>query len=96
LALIEKNQLPDVIQESAQRHRMSEAELVQGNDPEWDSYLATLETKANAHVLLSLPPIHDVVLIEAIDSLKAIQVTQAPVPTTTAANAAPAASASLQ
>ena len=70
LILIKDNQILDVIQESAERHRMTEAALVQGQDPEWDDYLASLEQRP---VLLSLPVIHDVVLISALDSLKAIR-----------------------
>jgi hypothetical protein len=71
--LIKDNHILDVIQESPERHRLSEATLVQGQDPEWDDYLASLEQKP---FLLSLPVIHDVVLITALDSLKAIQLSQ--------------------
>jgi hypothetical protein len=77
LTLIKDNQILDVIQESAERHRMSEASLVKGQDPEWDEYLASLERRS---VLLSLPVIHDVVLISALDSLKAIRLSQRPSP----------------
>jgi hypothetical protein len=95
LTLIRDNHILDVIQESAERHRMSEASLVQGQDPEMDEYLASLEQKP---VLLSLPVVHDVALISALDSLKAIHFAQgtAPAPATTTANAAPPASASVQ
>jgi hypothetical protein len=95
LMLIRDNHIDDVIQESAQRHRMSEASLVQGQDPEWDEYLASLEQKP---VLLSLPVVHDVALIRALDSLKAIRFSQGTVaaPVTATANAAPASSTSVQ
>jgi hypothetical protein len=96
LALIRDNHLSEVIQESSERHRMSEAELVQGNDPEWDDYLASLEKKPDAHFLLSLPPIHDVVLISAIDSLKAIRVSQGLSPSSSDATTTTSAPASLQ
>jgi hypothetical protein len=94
LTLIKDNQILDVIQESAERHRMSEASLVQGQDPEWDDYLASLEGRP---VLLSLPVIHDVVLISALDSLKAIRLSQRPSPPAQAtADASPSASTSVQ
>jgi hypothetical protein len=95
LTLIRDNHVMDVIQESAARHRMSEASLVQGQDPEWDDYLSSLEQKP---VLLSLPVIHDVVLISALDSLKAIRFSQATAPaqSTTTANASSPPSASVQ
>jgi hypothetical protein len=93
LMLIRDNHILDVIQESAERHRMSEASLVQGEDPEWDDYLASLEKKP---VLLSLPIIHDAVLIRALDSLKAIRLSQRPLPAQATANASPPASSSVQ
>jgi hypothetical protein len=94
LVLIKDNQILDVIGESPERHRMSEASLVQGEDPEWDDYLASLERKP---VLLSLPVIHDVVLISALDSLKAIRLSQRPSPPVQAtADASPPASTSVQ
>ena len=55
---------------------MSEASLVQGQDPEWDDYLSSLE---KGPVLLSLPHIHDPVLIAALDSLRAIRFSQGPI-----------------
>ncbi|MCE0485078.1 MAG: S41 family peptidase [Methylacidiphilales bacterium] len=73
LVLIGHHGIQDVIQEYPQRHRMSEAALVQGDDPEWDDYLASLKKKP---FLLALPTIHDVVLISALDSLKAIRLSQ--------------------
>jgi len=94
LTLIKDNQILDVIGESPERHRMSEASLVQGQDPEWDDYLASLERRS---VLLSLPVIHDVVLISALDSLKAIRLSQRPSPPAQAtADAAPSVSTSVQ
>jgi hypothetical protein len=82
-----------VIQESAERHRMSEASLVHGQDPEWDDYLASLEQKP---VLLSLPVIHDVVLVSALDSLKAIRLSQRTLPAPATANGSPPTSTSIQ
>jgi len=95
LTLIRDNHVEDVIQESAERHRMSEASLVQGQDPEMDEYLSSLEHKP---VLLSLPVVHDAALISALDSLKAIRFSQGTtsVPATTTANASQGASASVQ
>jgi len=77
LTLIRDNHILDVIQESDPRHRLSEATLVLGQDPEWDDYLGTLERKP---VLLSLPVIHDPVLVSALDSLKAIRLSQRTLP----------------
>jgi hypothetical protein len=93
LILIKDNQILDVIQESAERHRMNEASLVQGQDPEEDDYLASLEGRP---VLLSLPVIHDKVLISALDSLKAIRLSQRPLPAQARADASPPASSSVQ
>jgi len=93
LMLIRDDHILDVIQESAERHRMSEASLVQGQDPEWDQYLASLE---KGPVLLSLPTIHDNVLISALDSLKAIQFSQRPAPAQATASVSPPASTSIQ
>ena len=73
LMLIREDHVLDVIQESAERKRMSEASLVNGQDPEWDAYLASLES---ARVLLSLPRIHDPVLVAALDSVRAIRLSQ--------------------
>jgi hypothetical protein len=77
LTLIRDDHVLDVIQESAERQRMSEASLVKGQDPEWDAYLASLE---RGPVLLSLPRIHDPVLVTALDSLRAIHLYGAPAP----------------
>ena len=94
LVLIKENHISDVIQEDAERHRMSEAALVQGQDPEWDDYLASLAKNASGHLLLSLPPIHDVALIDALDSLKAIRLAQRPTPLPAPADASAQASLS--
>ena len=97
LTLIRDDHVLDVIQESAERRRMSEASLVKGQDPEWDAYLASLE---NGRVLLSLPRIHDPVLVTGLDSLRAIRLSEAPsalpVQQAAAANDAPAGSGSVQ
>ena len=77
LTLIRDNHILDVIQEADARHRLSEATLVLGQDPEWDDYLGKLERKP---VLLSLPVIHDPVLVGALDSLKAIRLSQRTLP----------------
>lgn len=73
LILIRDHHVLDVIGESPERHLLNEASLIKGVDPEWDEYLESLEKKP---VLLSLPEIHDKALISALDSLKAIQVSQ--------------------
>lgn len=93
LILIAHKGILDVIQEDPARHRMSEASLVQGDDPEWDDYLASLKKKP---FLLSLPAIHDVVLISAIDSLKAIQLSQRHEIPSAGSSGQPSASASIQ
>jgi len=95
LVLIRNNRILDVIQESAERHRLSEASLVEGQDPEWDDYLISLKNKP---VLLSLPLIHDVVLITALDSLKAIRLSLGLIPaqTTATAKAPPQTPSSVQ
>jgi hypothetical protein len=93
LVLIRDNHISDVIQESAERHRMNEAALVAGEDPEWDDYLASLERKP---VLLSLPVIYDTALIRALDSLKAIRLSQKPFPAQATASASTPATSSLQ
>jgi len=93
LILIKDNQILDVIQESSARHRMSEASLVKGQDPEWDEYLASLEQKP---VLLSLPVIHDVALVSALDSLKAIRLSERTLPVPATTNASAPTSSSIQ
>jgi hypothetical protein len=70
LMLIREDRVLDVIQEQDARKRMSEASLVSGQDPEWDAYITTLE---QAPVLLSLPRVHDPVLVTALDSVRAIR-----------------------
>lgn len=93
LILIRDNHIADVMQESAERHRMSEASLVKGQDPELDDYLISLEKKP---FLLSLPVIHDTALISAVDSLKAIRLSQRTFPTQVQASASLPASSSVQ
>jgi hypothetical protein len=85
LALIRDGRATELIEELPMRHRMSEASLVKDDDPEWDDYLAALEKP----VLLSLPQVHDAALVAALDSLRAIQFSQAPPPAATALPAAP-------
>jgi hypothetical protein len=74
LALIAQEHIADVIGEAADRHRMSEAALVRGEDPEIDASLASQTTRT------ALPPsplaAQDVVLVDALDSLKAIRLSQ--------------------
>lgn len=102
LMFIREDRVLDVIQEQSPRKRMSEATLVSGQDPEWDAYLSTLE---QTPVLLSLPRVHDPVLVTALDSVRAIRLSgaalAAPVPTAgpaaqAAANDAKAANTSVQ
>jgi hypothetical protein len=93
LILIGHHNVLDVIGESPDRHLMSEAALIQGVDPEWDAYLASLEKKP---VLLSLPIIHDEALISALDSLKAIQVSQRHVEPATTIETAPPTSTAIR
>ena len=83
LVLIGDNRIDEVIGESPARHRMSEAALLKNQDPEYDNYLASLEDKP---VLLSLPVVHDAALIAALDSLKAIRVSQIDAPAPPAAS----------
>jgi hypothetical protein len=93
LTLIKDNQISEVVEESPERHRLNEATLVKGQDPEYDEYLASLEEKP---VLLSLPIIHDVVLIHALDSLKAIRLSERAFPAGLSANAPLPSSTSVQ
>ena len=73
LALIDREQVGDVIHEFAPRHRMCEAALVAGQDPEQDAFIASHEQTAAAP---EAPATRDVALLEAMDSLKAIRVLQ--------------------
>jgi hypothetical protein len=73
LALIDRQQVAQVISESATRHRLSEAALVQGQDPEQEAFIASHE-QAEPASAASVP--HDMALLEAIDSFKAIRVLQ--------------------
>ncbi|HZZ57762.1 MAG TPA: S41 family peptidase [Opitutaceae bacterium] len=90
LMLIREDHVQDVIQEQAARKRMSEASLVNGQDPEWDAYLATLE---QTPVLLSLPRIHDPVLVTALDSVRAIRLSGSPMAEPAEGSTGPAAQA---
>jgi hypothetical protein len=72
LALIDREQVGAVIHELAPRHRMCEAALVAGQDPEQDALIASHEQAAQ----LTAPAPRDVALLEAMDSLKAIRVLQ--------------------
>jgi hypothetical protein len=74
LNLIDREKVGDVIGEVAARHRMSEAALVAGQDPEQDAFIAAHEQVAPVRQ----PVTRDVALVEAMDSLKAIQVLQGP------------------
>ena len=82
LSLIGQQHIADVIGEAAQRHRMSEASLVKGEDPEIDASLAA--QAAGPGGLSSPLATQDIVLVDALDSLKAIRFSQQ-------ADAAPAA-----
>jgi hypothetical protein len=73
LALIDRQQVNNVISEDAPRHRMSEAALVRGQDPEQDAFIASHESAAPA---LQAPVTRDIALVEALDSFKAIRVLQ--------------------
>jgi hypothetical protein len=72
LALIDHEQVDAVIHEYAPRHRMSEAALVAGQDPEQDAFIASHEQATRTQA----PATRDVALLEAMDSLKAIRVLQ--------------------
>jgi peptidase S41-like protein len=74
LALIGQQHIADVIGEAAQRHRMSEASLVRGEDPEIDASLAA--QTAGSGGLSSPLATQDIVLVDALDSLKAIRFSQ--------------------
>jgi hypothetical protein len=71
LALIDHQQVAAVISQPAARQRMSEAALVRGQDPEQDAFIASHEQAAPA-----APAAHDMALVEALDSFKAIRVLQ--------------------
>jgi hypothetical protein len=72
LALIDRQQVAVVITETAVRHRMSEAALVTGQDPEQDAFIASHEQAAPA----ATPATRDIALVEALDSFKAIRVVE--------------------
>jgi hypothetical protein len=71
LALIAEGRILDVIRESAERHRMTEAALVRDEDPEIDSLISSHAPK-NPGVAVA----QDVVLVDSLDSLKAIRLAQ--------------------
>jgi hypothetical protein len=73
LALIDRHQVESVITESAARHRMSEAALVKGQDPEQDAFIASHEQAAPVALT---PATRDMALVEALDSFKAIRVVE--------------------
>jgi C-terminal processing protease CtpA/Prc len=98
LDLIQDKRVLDVIAEAAQRHRMSEASLVHGDDPELNDYVEAQEKKPDT-ASAATPAVRDVVLISALDSLKAIQLSQrAPqaAPTESPTGTSPNAAVSLQ
>jgi len=72
LALIDRQQVTAVITETVVRHRMSEAALVTGQDPEQDAFIASHEQAAPA----ATPVTRDLALVEALDSFKAIRVVE--------------------
>jgi hypothetical protein len=72
LALIDRQQVSNVITEVAPRHRMSEAALVTGQDPEQDAFISSHEQAAAPET----PVTRDIALVEALDSFKAIRVLQ--------------------
>ncbi|MCE0498847.1 MAG: S41 family peptidase [Methylacidiphilales bacterium] len=76
LTLIGQGRVLDVIAESVPRLRLNEAALIRGDDPEEDAELASRENKSPT------PPavIRDIVLVSAIDSLKAIDLSQRRLP----------------
>ena len=73
LAMIDHQQVGAVISEDVIRHRMCEAALVHGQDPEQDSFIAAHEATAP---VVQVPAARDLALVEALDSLKAIRVVQ--------------------
>ena len=86
---------PMSFEESPPRHRLSEATLVQSQDPEWDAYLVSLEKKPGDKT--TPPPIvRDIALIDAMDSLKAIQLSQRPAAKQPKSDASPQTSSSLE
>lgn len=74
LALIDRHGVLDVIRQTAERHRLNEASLVQGENPELDDYLASHGKKSDASAVK--PALQDIALINALDSLKAIRLSQ--------------------
>jgi hypothetical protein len=69
LGLIDRGHLTDVIQESPASHRLSEAALVRGEDPELDAYLEPTPKSIQA---AAIP--QDSVLVAALDGLRALRI----------------------
>jgi hypothetical protein len=80
LDLIGQGRVLDVIAGTAERQRLNEAALVRGDDPEEDADLATREKKPDAASTPAAVP-QDIVLVSALDSLKAIALSQRRTPT---------------
>jgi len=95
LDLIGRQGILEVIHETTERRRMSEAALVQGDDPEWDDYLVAHEKKPETHPA-TISPVQDVALINALDSLKAIRVSQRNTTSVSGGEVAPESSLSVQ
>lgn len=93
LQAIDRHDVDAVIREAAPRHRLSEAALMEGDNPEWDAFLAAHEA-AGPKAAETKPPAQDAALMAALDSLKAIAAVQprpaAPPVVTAARDAAPA------
>jgi hypothetical protein len=69
LGLIGQNRIAEVIQEASRSHRLSEAALVRGEDPEIEAYLpSTGKKQAGAP--------QDIVLVNALDGLTAIRLSR--------------------
>jgi C-terminal processing protease CtpA/Prc len=80
LALIGQEHIADVIEENAERHRLSEAALVRGEDPEIT--LSVVPGAVRGSPTLPLSTAQDAILVDALASLKAIRLSQGtPAPT---------------
>ena len=91
LDLIGQNRVLDVIQEAAGSHRLSEAALVRGEDPEIEAYLVPRGKKS-----VTGPVPQDVVLVNALDGLKAIRLSQRPLGFPAAGSPAPEIPSTVQ
>lgn len=76
LAQIDRHGVLDVIRQSEEHPRLSEASLVRGDDPELDAYVLNHEKKPADAPTTASQVVQDTTLIDAIASLKAIQVSQ--------------------